>query len=58
MWASVRDVGTELLWNECEMDREEKDKVEDKGVDCNILEDEQKLNCKLYPGEKGISMKL
>ena len=40
------------------MDIEVKDKVEDKGVDCNILEDEEKLNCKLYPGEKGISMKL
>ena len=58
MWASVREVGTELRWNDCKMDEEVTEKVENKGVDCNILEDEKELNCKLYPGEKGISMKI
>ena len=53
VWASVRDVGTEITWNDCvEIDG----KIDDEGVECNILEDEKELKCKLYPDEKGISM--
>ena len=53
VWASVRDVGTEITWNDCvEVDG----KIDDEGVECNILEDEKELKCKLYPDEKGISM--
>ena len=56
MWASVRNIGAEMHWNDCDMDDEETDKIEDAGADCNILEQEETLNCKLRPGEKGISM--
>ena len=54
VWASVRDVGTTIIWDGCEADDESKEIV-DYGVDCNILEDEKELKCKLYPDEKGIS---
>ena len=37
-------------------DADDGDKVDDGGVNCNILEEEKPLNCKLYPGQKGISM--
>ena len=54
VWASVRDVGTTIIWDGCEAEDESKEIV-DYGVDCNILEDEKELKCKLYPDEKGIS---
>ena len=54
----MRDVGTEINWDECEMDDKDDNKVDDEGVTCNLWNMEDELNCKLYPGEKGISMKL
>ena len=53
----MRDVGTEINWDECEMDDKDDTKVDDEGVTCNLWNMEDELNCKLYPGEKGISMK-
>ena len=56
VWASVRDVGTEIIWEGCDMTDEEDAIIDDEGVECNLLENEKELKCKLYPDEKGISM--
>ena len=55
VWASVRDVGSEIIWEDCDMTDEEDPIIDDEGVDCNLLENEKELKCKLYPDEKGIS---
>ena len=55
VWASVRDVGTEIIWEDCDMTVGEDPIIEDEGVECNLLENEKELKCKLYPDEKGIS---
>ena len=60
----MRDVGTEIIWRGCdtikvtdELDEENDiEIINDEGVECNVLEDENALKCKLYPDEKGISM--
>ena len=46
VWASARDLGTQIYWDECDI-REEKF-IDTK---CNVIEDEEKMNCKLYPTE-------
>ena len=56
VWASVRDVGTEIIWEGCDMIDDEDGIIDDQGVKCNLLENEKELKCKLYPDEKGISM--
>ena len=38
------------------MTDEEDPIIDDEGVECNLLENEKELKCKLYPDEKGISM--
>ena len=52
MWASVREIGTEIHWDDCDMDGDE---VDDQGVTCNVWENEDELNCKLGHNETGIS---
>ena len=52
MWASVREIGTEIYWDDCDMDGDE---VDDQGVTCNVWENEDELNCKLRHNETGIS---
>ena len=52
MWASVREIGTEIYWDDCDMDGDE---VDDQGVTCNVWENEDELNCKLGHNETGIS---
>ena len=51
MYASARDLGTQIYWDNCDITDN------DTFVDhkCNIIEDEEKLNCKLYPTEKNMS---
>ena len=51
MWAAARDLGTQIYWDNCDITDN------DTFVDhkCNIIEDEEKLNCKLYPTEKNMS---
>lgn len=52
MWASVREIGTEIYWDDCDMDGDE---IDDQGVTCNVWENEDELNCKLGHNETGIS---
>jgi len=52
VWASVREIGTEIHWDDCDMDGDE---VDDQGVTCNVWENEDELNCKLGHNETGIS---
>ena len=56
MWAAVRNVGTEIRWDKCDTKEDEGGQkvIADGGVTCNTLDDEEPLNCKLRPGEKGI----
>ena len=49
-------MGTEIIWEGCDMTDEEDAIIDDEGVECNLLENEKELKCKLYPDEKGISM--
>lgn len=51
VWASVREIGTEIYWDDCDMDGDE---VDDQGVTCNVWENEDELNCKLGHNETGI----
>ena len=61
MWAAVRDVGTEIQWDDCttkEIGQGDSDTarkvIDDGGVTCNTVENEKELNCKLKKGEKGM----
>ena len=51
VWASARDLGTEIYWDECDVSTNETF-IDHK---CNVIEDEEKLNCKLYPTEQNKS---
>jgi len=47
VYASARDLGTQIYWDECD------NSTIDAFVDhkCNIIQDEERMNCKLYPTE-------
>lgn len=47
VWAATRELGTEIYWESCDF-------TEGSFVDhkCNVLEDLEELNCKLYKSEK------
>ena len=44
VWAATRDEGTQIWWDNCDLSN--KTMVDHK---CNVVEDLEELNCKLYP---------
>ena len=55
VWAAARDLGTQIYWDGCDLSNEDTDiSIDHK---CSVIEEEKKLNCKLYRSEEGSSKK-